>query len=94
MEWTFKLVIAIAAGLFAFFVMKKMTKWVFRIIIIGVIIAIIFYSSITLEDVKGVFKKEPASEPVIIEPVSEDSLEITENITTEEVTSLTEQEQQ
>lgn len=95
MDSTLKIVIAVTAGLFVFFIMRKMTKWVFRLIVIGVIIAIIFYSSITFEDIKGIFKKEPASGPVIGEPVPEDSLGITGNITIEDnSTYLAEQGQQ
>lgn len=84
MEFTFKLLLAVIAGCLVFFLMRKMTKWVFRIMIVAIIIAVVFYSSITLEDVKGIFKEEPAKEPVIEEPAAGESPEITENITIEE----------
>ncbi len=77
MDIAYKVFIAVVAGCFAFFVMKKMTKWVFRIIVVGVIIALIFYTSISLDDVKGIFKKEPASEPVIEEAAEETPENIT-----------------
>lgn len=63
MDLTYKIIIAVVAGLFVFYIMKTMTKWAFRIIIALLFIAGLFYMYLHVDDMKAVFveeMKEPA----------------------------------
>lgn len=58
MDMTYKIIIAVAAGLFVFYIMKTMTKWAFRIIIALLFIAGLFYMYLHVDDIKAIFNEE------------------------------------
>lgn len=81
MDLTYKIIIAVVAGLFAFYIMKTMTKWVFRIIIALLFIGGIFYMYLHVDDIKAVFNEEMVS----VEVQQSEKINITEtNITAEQ----------
>lgn len=64
MDMTYKIIIAVVAGLFVFYIMKTMTKWAFRIIIALLFIAGLFYMYLHVDDMKTIFNEE-MKEPVV-----------------------------
>lgn len=65
MDTTYKIIIAVVAGLFVFYIMKTMTKWAFRIIIALLFIAGLFYMYLHVDDMKAIFTEEMSKEPVV-----------------------------
>ena len=85
MDITYKVIIAVIAGLLVFTIMRKMTKWLFRIVIGLLFVAGLFYAYSHVEDIKAVFNEEMGSEE-IVEPVANESIaanETLQNITEE-----------
>lgn len=82
MDLTYKIIIAVVAGLFVFYIMKTMTKWAFRIIIALLFIAGLFYMYSHVDDMKAVFVEEMGKEPVVSNVTAVNITE--ENITAEQ----------
>ena len=80
MDITYKVIIAIIAGLLVFTIMRKMTKWIFRIVIGLLFVAGLFYAYSHVEDIKAVFNEEMGSEEIISPVVNETLQNITEEI--------------
>ncbi|MFH1065223.1 MAG: hypothetical protein V1734_01830 [Nanoarchaeota archaeon] len=58
MDMTYKIIIAVIAGLLVFTLMIKMTKWIFRGIILLLFIGGLFYAYSHIDDMKAVFNDE------------------------------------
>ena len=58
MDITYKVFIAVIAGLLVFTIMRKMTKWIFRGIILLLFIGGLFYAYSHIDDIKAVFNEE------------------------------------
>jgi len=71
MNYLLKLLIAVVAGYLAFKLMTKMTKWIFRIVVAVLVIAIVFYGATNLDDVKEMFAKAPAVNETMELPANE-----------------------
>ena len=79
MDITYKVFIAVIAGLLVFTIMRKMTKWLFRIVIGLLFVAGLFYAYSHVDDIKSVFNEEMGSEE-IIEPVANESIAVNETL--------------
>ena len=58
MDITYKVIIAVIAGLLVFTLMIKMTKWIFRGIILLLFIGGLYYAYLHVDDMKAVFNDE------------------------------------
>ncbi|MDD4878010.1 MAG: hypothetical protein PHO02_03165 [Candidatus Nanoarchaeia archaeon] len=90
MDMTYKIILAVIAGLVVFYIMKTMTKWAFRIIIVILFIAGLFYMYGSIDDMKAIFNEEMKEPAESISSVNITETNITEGRAGEEALAASE----